>query len=218
MIEGRQTDGPKRGSGLRLSDPVLASALTVAAALSLLLPIITLGDVSSHMVAHILVMSVAAPLLTVLGSLLSPRRGASTRQLWAATTGQIVLLWAWHLPSAHHFAAATILGTMVMHASLLGAAILFWDALIRLQWSQQWHGILALLVTGKLACLLAGLLVFATRPLFYHAGAAPLDDQQLAGLLMIVACPASYVLAGIMTATRFVGILQAHPRHRTTGA
>jgi putative membrane protein len=203
-------------SGLGFRHPAAASAAVVAAVLALALPFVTLGDVSAHMVVHILAMSVAAPVLATIGALASPRRSVGARQLWLATAGQIVLLWAWHLPSAHHFAAASAAGALVMHLSLLAVAVWFWDALVRQRADRQWHAILALLVTGKLACLLAALLVFATQPLFHrHGMAAALDDQQLAGLLMIVACPASYVLAGVIMAARFVGVAQAWPRLRT---
>ena len=66
---------------------------------------------------------------------------------------------------------------------------------------QWWQAILALLVTGKLACLLGALLVFAPRPIYAgpHHG-FDLADQQMAGLLMLAACPMSYVLAGIVIA------------------
>lgn len=200
---------------LRPCDPALASAAVVAGGILLTLPFVAAGDLSAHMITHILAMSVVAPLVAAGGVLLSPWRSVSVRRLWMATAGQIILLWGWHLPSAHQFAAAGSMATLLMHLSLLGAAIWFWDALIRLPAHRQWHGILALLVTGKLACLLAGLLVFATRSLFHHHhAAAPLDDQQLAGLLMIVACPASYVLAGVIMAARFVGVAHAWPQLR----
>jgi putative membrane protein len=212
-IEGsRRMDGTGM-SGLCFRHPAAASAAIVAAVLALALPFVTLGDVSAQMVVHILAMSVVAPVVATLGVLVSPRRTVSARQLWLATAGQIILLWGWHLPSAHHFAAASPVGALVMHLSLLAVAVWFWDALVQQRADRQWHGILALLVTGKLACLLAALLVFATQPLFQHrAAAAALDDQQLAGLLMIVACPASYVLAAVIMAARFVGVAQAWPQ------
>ena len=74
-------------------------------------------------------------------------------------------------------------------------------ALLRLHGTERWHGVLGLLVTGKLSCLLAALLVFAPRPLYPHRpsrSAMSLADQQLAGLLMLTACPLSYVVAGIV--------------------
>jgi putative membrane protein len=166
------------------------------------------------MMMHIVAMSLLAPLLATGWALIAPGRFASGRELWAATGLQISALWLWHLPAAHHFAAASAAGTLVMHASLLIVAIWFWLSLVRLRDAQQWHGILALLITGKLACLLAALLVFAPRAVLaahsYHdvTGRA-LDDQHLAGLLMIVACPASYVLAGVLIAVRLIGV--THP-------
>lgn len=201
---------------IAFSDPVPASALAVATGLAALAPFVSLGPLSAHMLAHIVLMSVVAPLIATLWS----RAAASVRwpgpMLWAATVVQVVVLWLWHLPAAHHLAAASPAGALAMHASLLAAAIFFWLCVIRIAPSQQWQAILALMLTGKLVCLLAGLLVFAPRALFHHHGGAgaALADQQLAGLLMIVACPASYVLAGVLLAIRFLGVLHARQECR----
>jgi putative membrane protein len=71
----------------------------------------------------------------------------------------------------------------------------------------------ALLITGKLFCLLAALLVFSPRVLYPDALAAHrhapvaadlLSDQHLAGLLMLVLCPLTYVLAGVLIAERWL--------------
>jgi putative membrane protein len=172
------------------------------------------------MVIHIVAMNVLAPLLATGWAVLAPVRSVGGRELWAATTLQIAALWIWHLPAAHHLAAASTAGTLAMHASLLMAAIWFWLSLIRLREAQQWQGIFALLITGKLACLLAALLVFAPRTFLvtqshHDVTALVLDDQHLAGLLMIVACPASYVLAGVLIAVRVIGFTQTtQPRTR----
>jgi putative membrane protein len=76
--------------------------------------------------------------------------------------------------------------------------------------AMRWHGILGLVVTGKLSCLLAALLVFSPRQLFteahHHVGS--LDDQQVAGLLMLTACPLSYVVAGAVMAMQLSGIIR----------
>jgi putative membrane protein len=75
----------------------------------------------------------------------------------------------------------------------------------------------ALLVSGKLFCLLAVLLVFAPR-FFYGAhgthshGGMPVDqlaDQHLAGLLMLVVCPLSYVAAAVAIAAQWLRELAA---------
>jgi len=141
----------------------------VAASLAVVLPFVMLGRLSEHMLTHIVTMSVAAPLLATAWAWLWRERIASSTALWAATALQILTLWVWHLPAAHHLASSSTAGTLAMHASLLITAIWFWLSLIRLPAIQQWQGILALLMTGKLACLLAALLVFAPRPILAHS-------------------------------------------------
>ena len=45
------------------------------------------------------------------------------------------------------------------------------------------------------------LLIFAPRTLYHLA----LDDQQLAGLLMITVCPLSYLVAAVVLAVQWIG-------------
>ena len=93
--------------------------------------------------------------------------------------------------------SAHVPGAMIAsHAALLLAATTFWISVFSLP-AIALACDPALLLTGKLVCLLAALMVFAPRALYGagHAhGAAALDDQQLAGLLMIAACPLSYLV------------------------
>jgi putative membrane protein len=135
-----------------------------------------------------------------------------------ATAVQVVLLWTWHAPPMQRLAMESAVAPALMHGSLLLVAVLFWALLLRVAAAARWHGIAALLVTGKLACLLGGLLIFAPRLL--HAGAAhganhgaalptsELADQHLAGLLMITACPLSYVAAGVVLAAQMMAELE----------
>jgi putative membrane protein len=97
---------------------------------------------------------------------------------------------------------------------LAGAAFWFWSAVIA---APDWKGLIALLLTGKLACLLGALLIFAPRD-FYNldglvlglctTGPSSLADQQLAGLLMITACPLSYLVTGVVLAAGMIGRLE----------
>jgi putative membrane protein len=101
-----------------------------------------------------------------------------------------------------------------MQVSLFISAFYFWRALLRLAPTSRWHAIFVLLLTGKLFCLLAVLMIFAPRPLYglptnpyvVHAHDLPqaLADQQLAGLLMIAACPLSYLIAGVIIAAQMI--------------
>ena len=98
---------------------------------------------------------------------------------------------------------------LAIHGVLLIAAMLFWLSLLSLPEPRRWHALPALLLTGKLVCLLAALLVFAPRALYgaSHQHAAlmqPLDDQQLAGLLMIAACPLSYLVAAVVITVQLI--------------
>lgn len=170
-----------------------------------------IGPLSAHMLQHVAVMNVAVPILVFGLALRGPDH------LWRswplATSCQLFLLWGWHNPPALALAMASPAAMAAMHISLALAALWFWAAIASTPASGQWRAIFALLVTGKLFCLLGALLVFAPRHLFpsmvtAHAGhagpsAAMLGDQQLAGLIMLTACPLTYVLAGIVISARW---------------
>lgn len=174
------------------------------------------GFLTQHMAVHILAMNVAAPF-----GILAWRwaRGArpgpaGARWIGPAAALQIMLLWAWHLPAPMAFAFAMPGGEMLMHVSLFLAALWFWGLIINEAEAARWRALGALLFTGKLFCLLGVLLTFSPRALYVraaelHLGSpvaaeALVPDQQLAGLMMLVACPAVYVLAGIIIAARWL--------------
>src|SRR5690606_17066756 len=84
----------------------------------------------------------------------------------------------------------------------------FWAAILSLTGAGRWRGLLALLLTSKIFCLLGVLFVFAPRLIYpgtgHHGLAVSLEDQHLAGLLMLVVCPASYLTAGVVMAARWL--------------
>ena len=184
--------------------PATASAVAVLAAGMLILLFYDLGPQSAHMAAHIALMNVAAPLAAIrLAGRLPPLVRPAT-MLWAATVTQIALLWIWHAPSLQQAAMHAPALQGFMHATLLLAALAFWCVLISLPPVSRWQGIAALLLTGKLACLLSALMIFAPRLLHGAPHGATLEDQQLAGLLMITACPLSYIVAAVVVAAQIV--------------
>ena len=119
-----------------------------------------LGPLSRHMAVHIALMNVAAPICAAVLWLAWPaaRKPAGGAVLWTATIGQMVLLWVWHAPATHAAAMPSLMAQMLWHSSLLLSALLFWRALVPAS-GAGWQSIFALLVTGKLVCLLAVLLV-----------------------------------------------------------
>jgi putative membrane protein len=196
--------------------PAIASAAAVLVAGAAILLIYDLGDFSGHMMLHIASMNVVAPLLA--GWAIASRRPATTRAswLWIAALLQIVLLWTSHSPAVHNLVVQSPALWVALHGALFLSALLFWFALLTISAAARWHTIPALLLTGKLACLLAALLIFSPRALYgaadrlvHAAGQLPglraLDDQHLAGLLMITACPLSYLVAAVIITVQLIG-------------
>ena len=66
---------------------------------------------------------------------------------------------------------------------------------------------MALMVSAKLFCLLGILMILAPRALYagHHGAAIDLADQHLAGLLMITACPLTYLALATFLAARWIG-------------
>ena len=91
--------------------------------------------------------------------------------LWVATFAQIALLWVWHAPVVQNLTRMLPSAMIASHAALLMAATTFWMSLFSLSGPSRWQAIPALLVTGKLVCLLAALPVFAPRALYGSARA-----------------------------------------------
>jgi putative membrane protein len=186
-----------------------AAALFVLAFGSILLAVARLQPLAHHMSTHILLMNVIAPFVA---HGLTAQRGlvadwfSTGRSLAAATMTQLATLWAVHIPVVFGTAIAAPGGEYVVQALLLTTATWFWLSALSQRGASRWRALLALLLTGKLFCLLAALLVFAPRLLYpeaphvHHSAVqgTPLADQQLAGLLMISACPLTYVLEAII--------------------
>ncbi len=185
--------------------PVVASAALVAGSATMTLFLPEGGPLTRQMVLHLGVMNVAAPLLAL----------GLSRPLavppWMSAGLQMALLWAWHLPAVQQAAA----GQPLLQAGMLGllglAALAFWSAIVRSVGDGRWTALAVLLVTGKLACLLGAVLILAPRDLYglpglalalCAAGPSTPADQHLAGLLMVTACPLSYLVAGVALAAR----------------
>jgi putative membrane protein len=200
---------------------LVASSTCVLAVGTLLAGFLEFGPHARHMAAHILAMNVAAPVLAAIALGRWKRPTGSVSLLWFATFVQIAVLWAWHAPIVQNLILHAPSAMIVAHAALLMAATVFWASLLSLTGSSRWQAIPALLLTGKLVCLLAALLVFAPRALYGAADHAAhgLGDQHLAGLLMLAACPLSYLVAAVIITVHLIGADQPPrslpPIHRT---
>jgi putative membrane protein len=112
----------------------------------------------------------------------------------AAWALHVATLWAWHLPGPYQAALTHEPVHLAEHASFLSTALLFWWAVFPPDgFGRLGPGlaVLCLFAAALQGGLLGAVMAFAGRPWYpAHAAAAaawgltPLEDQQLAGLLM----------------------------------
>jgi putative membrane protein len=180
----------------------------------------------AHMAQHELLMVLAAPLLVLSRPLvvslwaMPPRARRRLGSALRATAplvrwlGRIEVAWllhalaiiAWHVPWLYDRTVESDLVHSLQHASFLGTALLFWWSVLtegRLR-GRYGGAVLSLFTTAVYTGGLGALLTVASRPWYSAYGAAaplwgltPLEDQQLAGLIMWVPAGASYLVASL---------------------
>ena len=115
-------------------------------------------------------------------------------------------IWLWHAPAAYEASLRSDLVHTLQHASFLGTALLFWYALVHGREGRLGYGaaVFYLFATAMHSGGLGALLALGGRPwypIYAEATAAwgltPLEDQQLAGLVMWIPAGLSYVVAGL---------------------
>jgi cytochrome c oxidase assembly factor CtaG len=123
-----------------------------------------------------------------------------------------VAIWVWHVPVLFDAAVTDIALHRLQHLSFLLTALLFWWALVRNCGAGAATG--HLFITMTHTSLLGALLTFAPRVLYgvqtIHSeqwGLTPLQDQQLAGLIMWV--PAGALYGGAALGFAALGIVRA---------
>ena len=179
---------------------------------------------AAHMVQHELLMVVAAPLVAISAPLLAVlwafpsairRRAldAVRRQPlvagWSLLTSPLaafllhaVALWVWHLPVLYDYALEHEGVHVLQHVCFFSTAALFWWGIAHGRYGRAGYGAAAVYVfaTALHGGALGALLTFSPRVLYvpylvdHPDGLTPLEDQQLAGLLMWV--PAGLVFVG----------------------
>jgi Predicted membrane protein len=189
---------------------------------------------SAHMAQHELLMVVAAPLVVLGRPVLAflwglPMAWRRTAGRWAAVPPlqaawgvltlpsiawlvHAVAIWAWHAPRLYDAALTSDLVHALQHASFLGSALLFWWALIHGRHGRLRYGasVLYVFTTAVHTTALGAVLALASRPLYpgYTAtgvwGLTPLEDQQLAGLIMWVPAAVAYLIAALALMTAWL--------------
>ena len=192
------------------SSAILTVGLLLSVAVYLSGYVLLEGQFVRHMLAHIIIMGPVA-CLCALALLRLGRQLALSRifpYLWWATSIQILMFLVLHAPFVHINLHSLPVLSLTM-AVMLGISTWYWCAVFYAGTARLWQAILTLLLTGKVFCMLAILIVFSPRALysgFHHL--VPVHEQQLAGLLMMVACPLSYVLTAVVLSARWLNQLE----------
>jgi cytochrome c oxidase assembly factor CtaG len=120
-----------------------------------------------------------------------------------ATVLHTVALWIWHMPQLYNAVLTNVTMHRLQHAIFFFTALLFWWSLFYGAVRKQGYGIaIACLFFTSLQCAVLGIfLTLARQPWFsgqetfaISLGLTPLEDQQLAGLIMWV--PPGFVYLG----------------------
>jgi putative membrane protein len=179
---------------------------------------------SAHMAQHEIIMALAAPLVVLGRPLvvtlwgLPPRLrrpvGAwlrGLRPVWRALS-RIEVAWllhalaivGWHLPGLYQRTLDSDLVHGLQHSSFLLTALVFWSSVLPGAVLRSRHGAAIMSLFGTMVYTGGlGALLTLGRALWYPAyagtalswGLTPLEDQQLAGLIMWVPGGVSYLLA-----------------------
>lgn len=176
------------------------------------LPSMTARSFSAHMVLHLAIVGVAAPLIAagLTGTRRLPRVAERIPILLAALPAAFfewVVVWAWHVPGLHHAAHASDSAFVAEQAMFALAGLWLWLSVLHApaNTTRTGTGIVALVLTFAHMTLLGALIALAPRPLYRQAvdesAVNSLVDQEMGGILMIVITAIS-CLAGIVVLTR----------------
>ncbi len=149
---------------------------------------------TAHMAQHLLLMTVAAPLILLGAPAIAwPRRIIHPVICWFAGTATVI---AWHVPALFELGMRSARGHVFEHASFFIAGLLFWWPVLEpwrtLARNPRWD-IPVYLFLATLPCdALSAFLTFCDRVVYPHYLSAhrfdisPLADQEFAGALMWV--------------------------------
>lgn len=178
---------------------------------------------TAHMVQHLLLMTIAPPLILLgaplkllpqrpIQSLAKPMALLHPAVGWIGATAALVV---WHIPSIFMLGLRSQTWHGIEQASFLVAGVLFWWPVIEpslnaSKWPES--SILLYLFLATLPCdILSGFLVFCDRvvyPVYLSSparfGLTALEDQQCAGALMWTCVTVVYVIAGAAFAARLL--------------
>ena len=172
------------------------------------LPHIASNAFFAHMIMHMGVVAVAAPLIAlgIAGERFDPIRKAP--RLFApiaASMVELLVVWAWHAPALHHAARHQAPALVAEQGMFLVTGLFMWlSAFGGDDWNNRARrgaGVIGLLLTSMHMTLLGALLALTPRPLYAHAagfaGLTSIEDQHLGGAIMLAVGGVSYLAGGL---------------------
>jgi putative membrane protein len=165
---------------------------------------------TAHMVQHLLLMLVAAPLILLgVGSSLPLRWRPNLVVSWLAGSLTVII---WHVPAIFELALLSPSWHAFQHASFFVAGTVFWWPTLHSRseaqhWSLPIYFFLATLPCDALSAFLAfcGHVVYPPYLSGHrHFGLSPLDDQALAGALMWVSVTFAYLIPALVLTARLL--------------
>lgn len=169
------------------------------------------GSFAAHMLAHMGVVAIAAPLIAIGASGKMPAVKPSLPLI--ASLVELVVVWGWHAPAARSWAESSIFATVLEQVTFLVAGLLLWLTAITPASTpaRDASGALALLLTSIHMTLLGALLSLASRPLYgigdvtcfglvLDAG----QDQALGGVMMLMIGAVVYLAGGVFLLSRLL--------------
>jgi putative membrane protein len=166
---------------------------------------------AAHMLAHMGVVAVAAPLIAIGASGNMPAVKPSLPLI--ASLVELIVVWGWHAPAARLWAETSFFATLLEQSSFLIAGLFLWTACLAPveRPAQLASGALALLLTSIHMTLLGALLSLASRPL-YGVGEVTCfgvvldagEDQALGGVVMLMIGAVVYLAGGVFLLSRLL--------------
>ena len=165
---------------------------------------------TARVVPHVLLATVLSPMLAAA----IPRLGQRiplTLTAWTAL--QALVFWAWHAPPFYEAALSNDALFWLMQVSVTRSAAVWWA---KLKQAPTAAAVAALLGAMVLMGILGALITFAGRPLYAPHwlttqpwGLTPLQDQQIAGIIMWAPASAIYLLTAMVLLYRWMGRSEA---------
>jgi putative membrane protein len=189
---------------------LIAGIVLLAALWGVLLPFEDRSSFTIHMIAHMGVVAGAAPLIAI--GLSGSRFDFQARWPWfspiLASIIELAAVWAWHIPVLRALSESSGLVAALEQMTFLVAGLALWLSCLgggeAGRDGRRMAGAVGLLFTSMHMTLLGALLALSPRALYgdgevscFGIVLAPITDQQVGGVIMLLVGAAVYLAGGV---------------------